>query len=149
MVQKRFKDTAESQNGRENFYLYSAVNPRNGESSSILAPYTNTQWMNLFLKQMSKDLTNQEAFVVMDCASWHKSKDLRIPKNVTIIYLPLYSPELNPIERLWQYLKNNLMKNRMCHSIKLLEDALYEFILKITKDSIKTTCSVNYLTFYV
>ena len=47
----------------------------------------------------------------MDGASWHKSKDLKIPKNIEFMILPAYSPKLNPIERLWKYIKNNFFKN--------------------------------------
>jgi hypothetical protein len=91
--------------GRENLYLYSAINSRNGENFNLFVPYVNTDCMNIFLEQMSKDLEAREAFLIMDCASWHKSKNLKIPGNITIIYLPPYSPELNPVERLWQYIK--------------------------------------------
>lgn len=70
---------------RQNFYLYSTVNPRNGKSSSLLAPNVNTDCMNVFLEQMSRYLGTQEAFLVMDCASWHKSKNLKVPKNIEII----------------------------------------------------------------
>lgn len=135
--------------GRQNFYLYSAVNPRNGEEISLLAPHVNTDCMNIFLEQMSKDLKTREVFLVMDCASWHKSKDLKVPQNITIIYLPPYSPELNPVERLWQYLKDNLIKNKIYDSIKSLEDALCHFICNITDSSVKSICSVNYLPNYL
>ncbi|KAB2977748.1 IS630 family transposase [Wolbachia endosymbiont of Scaptomyza pallida] len=90
--------------GRQNFYLYSAVNPRNGESSSS---NVNTDCMNIFLEQMSQYLGTREAFLVVDCAGWHRSKGLKIPQNITLIYLPPYSPELNLVERLWQYLKDH------------------------------------------
>lgn len=135
--------------GRENFYLYSAINPKNGEDVSLLAPHVNTDCMNIFLEQMSKDLGTREAFLIMDCASWHRSKGLKIPKNITIIYLPPYSPELNPVERFWQHLKDNLIKNKMYDSIKLLENAVSGFIRDITESSIKTICSVNYLSSYL
>lgn len=105
--------------------------------------------MNIFLEQMSKSLGSREAFLVMDCASWHKSKDLKVPKNITVIYLPPYSPKLNPVERFWQYLKNNLIKNKIYDSIKLLEDAVCEFICNIKESSVKTICSVNYLPSYL
>lgn len=127
--------------GRENFYLYSAVNPRKGEDFSLFCPHVNTDCMNIFLEQMSKSLGNKEAFLIMDCASWHRSKALKIPGNITIIYLPPYSPELNPVERFWQYLKDNLIKNRIYDNIKLLENAVSEFIQDITESSIKTICS--------
>lgn len=82
--------------GRQNFYIYSAVNPRSGKKISLLAPYVNTDCMNIFLEQMLKDLGTKEAFLLMDCTSWHRSKSLKIQENITIIYLPPYSPELNP-----------------------------------------------------
>ncbi len=58
--------------GRQNFYIYSVVNPRSGEEISLLAPYVNTDCMNIFLEQMSKDLGRKEAFLVMDYASWRE-----------------------------------------------------------------------------
>ncbi len=79
--------------GRQNFYLYSAVNSRNGESFSLFVPNVNTDCMSIFLGQMSQYLGIREAFLVMDCASWHKSKNLKVPKNIDIIYLPPYSPD--------------------------------------------------------
>ncbi|MGL9731569.1 MAG: transposase [Wolbachia sp.] len=60
--------------GRKNFYLYSAINRKNGEDVSLLAPHVNTDCMNIFSEQMSIDLGSKEAFLITDCASWHRSK---------------------------------------------------------------------------
>ena len=94
---------------------------------------------------MSKDLGSQEAFLVMDCASWHKSKDLKIPKNITIIYLPPYSPELNPVERLWLYIKQHILRNKTYDTIGILEDTLYKFIVDLSCTTIKQVCHLPYL----
>lgn len=131
--------------GRENFYLYSAVNPRNGEETSLLAPYVNTDCMNIFLEQMSKNLKAREAFLIMDCASWHKSKGLKTPENITIIYLPPYSPELNPVERFWLYIKQQILRNKVYDTIGLLEDVLCKFIVSLSSDTIRQVCNVPYL----
>jgi DDE superfamily endonuclease len=131
--------------GRENFYLYSAVNYTNGEDFSLLFPYVNTDCMNIFLEQMSKSLGNKEAFLIMDCASWHKSKGLKTPKNITIIYLPPYSPELNPVERFWQHIKQNILRNKIYDTIGLLEDVLCKFIVSLSPATIKQVCNVPYL----
>jgi transposase len=56
--------------------------------------------MNAFLKILSENHQNQKIAIIMDGAGWHKSKSLEIPKNITIFFLPPYSPELNPVERL-------------------------------------------------
>lgn len=99
--------------GREIFYLYRAVNLRNEVDVSLLAPHVNTGCMNIFLEQMPKDLRTRKAFLIMDCASWHRSKGLKTPENIPIIYLPPYSPKLNTVEKISQHLKDNLMKNKM------------------------------------
>ncbi|OAM02586.1 MAG: hypothetical protein TV42_05890 [Wolbachia endosymbiont of Dactylopius coccus] len=131
--------------GRENFYLYSAVNPRNGESSSLFAPNVNTDCMNIFLEQMSQYLGTREAFLIMDCASWHKSKNLKVPKNIDIIYLPPYSPDLNPVERFWLYIKQNILRNKIYDTIALLESALCKFITSLSHSTIKKLCNAAYL----
>ncbi len=129
--------------GRHNFYLYSAVNPENGESSSLLAPNVNTDCMNVFLEQMSQYLRTRKAFLVMDCASWHKSKNLKVPKNIEIIYLPPYLPEFNPVER---YIKQNILRNKIYDTIALLESTLCKFLTSLASSTIKQLCYVSYLT---
>ena len=64
----------------------------------------------------------------MDGASWHKSKDLKIPKNIEFMILPAYSPELNPIERQWKYIKDNTIKNNFFKNIDLLREKIGKFI---------------------
>lgn len=131
--------------GRQNFYLYSAVNSRIGDSFSLLAPNVNTDCMNIFLEQMSQYLGTREAFLIMDCASWHKSKNLKVPKNIDIIYLPPYSPELNPVERLWLYIKQNILYNNIYNTIPLLETTLCKFIASLSHSTIKQLCNASYL----
>ena len=93
--------------GFENFYVYSAVSPKTWNDCSLLMPYVNSTCMNVFLGYIEKELGREEILLVMDGAGWHKSKGLKIPKNIEIIYLPPYSPELNPVERLWLYSKTH------------------------------------------
>lgn len=134
--------------GFENFYVYSAVSPKSGEEFSFLAPYVNTVCMNLFLEGMSKHLGEKQAFLVMDQAGWHKSKTLVLPHNIKIIYLPPYSPELNPVERLWQHIKNHVLKNKVYQTLSSLEDAVCEFINSLGKEDIISICSLNYMSSY-
>ena len=63
--------------------------------------------MNVFLSEMAKQIDEKDIIMVMDGARWHHSKELKIPPNIEIIYLPPYCPELNPVERLWLYIKQN------------------------------------------
>lgn len=102
--------------------------------------------MNLFLKEMAKELNDAEAIIVMDGAGWHKSADLKIPANIEIVYLPPYSPELNPVERLWLYIKQNIIKNKIYDSLIDLEEAVCKFIReKLNIEILKSICSLSYL----
>jgi transposase len=96
--------------GYKNFYVYTSVDIRNGESFSLLLPEVNTKMMNLYLEELSKEYKDKKILLIMDQAGWHKSKKLKVPENIEIEYQPPYSPELNPVERLWKRLNQVLMK---------------------------------------
>lgn len=130
--------------GFQSFYLYSAINPKTGKDFTLLLPHVNTEFMNVFLEQMSKSLGRKQAFLIMDCAPWHTAKKLVIPRNIRVFHLPAYSPELNPVERLWQDLKANLIKNKIYKTIKDLENAVCNAILKFNPAQIKSICSFDY-----
>jgi len=130
--------------GFKNFYVYSAVDVSSGEDFSLIMPKVNTHAMNAFLDQMSKSLGDKEAVIVMDCAGWHTSKRLEIPTNIEIIFLPPYSPELNPVEKLWQYIKAHTIKNVIYESLSELEGVICEFITNLKTESVALTCSLNH-----
>ena len=107
-------------------------------------PYVNSTCMNVFLEHMEKELDGEEILLVMDGAGWHKSKGLKVPKNIEIIYLPPYSPELNPVERLWLYIKQHTIKNKIYDTISLLEDSICDFIKNLKIEQIKQICNYDY-----
>ena len=135
--------------GFKNFYLYSAVSPSSGDDFSLISPAVDSDCMNMFLQQMSKWLEARKALIVMDQAGWHKSKNLVIPSNIKLFYLPPYSPELNPVERLWKHIKDNVLKNRVFESLDELENQLCCFFRSISRDDIKSICSANYMSCYL
>ena len=77
----------------------------------------------------------------MDGAGWHKSKNLIIPKNIQIVLLKPYCPELIPVEMLWKYIKNNAIKNKVFETLKNLEDEICDFIKNLTSDIVMGICS--------
>jgi transposase len=108
-------------------------------------PYANTECLNVFFKLMSEQYSGQEIIIILDGAGWHKSKALEVPKNITLVFLPPYTPELNPVERLWNYLKSHTLKNRIYDNINTLEIAVCDFIKTFSSDILKSICSANYL----
>lgn len=134
--------------GFESFYLYSAVEPATGYDFTLLFPFVNTNCMSVFLKELSKNI-KEDMIIIMDGAGWHKSKDLIIPKNIQIEFQPAYSPEVNPVERLWRYIKDHILKNQVYKTLKDLETATCNFIKNLSPNTIKSICTmpiVNYLS---
>lgn len=130
--------------GFKNFYVYGAVEPSNGDMFSLILPKVNTELMNLFLQKMSECYRRENIVVVMDGAGWHKSKKLIVPENITILHLPPYSPELNPVERLWLHIKSKTIRNKIYDSLDDLEDLICDFIKNISNAAVAQICSVNW-----
>jgi transposase len=128
--------------GFKNFYLYSSIDSNNGKHFTILLPNVNTDCMNVYLKELSKEIKG-DFILIMDGAGWHKSKNLIIPKNIQIILLPPYCPELNPVERLWRYIKDNTIKNKVFETLTELENLVCKFVRNLGNEIIKNTCFVN------
>ncbi|GHU16296.1 hypothetical protein FACS189472_01040 [Alphaproteobacteria bacterium] len=84
--------------------------------------------MNIFLQELSKIYEGLPIALIIDGAGWHKSDDLEIPENIGIFILPPYSPELNPVERFLEYIKKNILNNRLFETLEEIEEALQAFI---------------------
>ena len=98
---------------REFRYEYAAVSPWDGALDFMTAEKMNTENMSLFLEQVSKAHQDQFIVIVVDGASSHRSKELEIPKNMSFVRLPPYSPELNPAEQIWNTIRREHFANRV------------------------------------
>ncbi len=107
-----------------NAYLFGAICPKRGTGAGLMLPWANTQAMQLHLDEISLYVARKaHAVVLMDRAGWHTAAKLNIPKNITIILLPSRSPELNPVENIWQYLRANYLSNRVFENYDAIIDA--------------------------
>ena len=131
--------------GYSNFYLYAAVDPKGGESFILELPRVDTEVVNIFLKELSEAYTEKNILLIWDQAGYHKAKDLQIPANITIAPLPPYSPELNPAERLWRWLRRHACRNRFFKSLDEQAEALAQAIKTLTAKQIASMCNCNYL----
>jgi transposase len=95
-------------------YLFGAVCPSNGKTEAFISPFVNKDVMRQHMKQIS-DTTEpgRHAVVIIDGAGWHTPDIADELANVTLIKLPPYSPELNPIEQVWQWLRQHCLSNRV------------------------------------
>ena len=105
-------------------YVFSAVCPETGDAGGLITPHVNTAAMNAFLKQFSRELpADVHAAMILDRAGWHVASALRVPDNVTLVHLPPKSPELNPTENLWHYLRSHYWSNRLYKTWEDLKQA--------------------------
>ena len=119
---------------REYSYLFTAVCPETGGTCSLIMPVANTETMDVFLQTLSKQQINERIILCMDKAGWHTTKQLEIPKNIIIWFLPPYSPELNPTELIWRELRTKYFNNKTFDSIENVEKHLVFAINDYTKN---------------
>lgn len=133
------------QPGYTNFYVYSCVSPLTGQHFALFLPSVNTEAMNLFLQELALAFPDQKILIIMDQAGWHRAKDLEVPNSIRIEFLPPYSPELNPVERLWQWLRRHACRNRFFGSQEEIMDSIQSVLSQLTTASLTTLCRANYL----
>lgn len=89
-------------------YIFGAACPARGSAAGMILPYVGTQAMTLHLEEIAKAVApGAQALLILDGAGWHRAKALKTPENITLLKLPPYAPELNPMENVWQYLRAN------------------------------------------
>ena len=98
-------------------YIFGAICPAAGKGAALILPRCTTTAMSLHLKEISKAVAaDAQAVLLVDQAGWHLSGKLDIPDNITIMPLPPKSPELNPVENIWQFIRENWLSNRIFKS---------------------------------
>jgi transposase len=145
---KGSRPRAVRQNGREWLYVLMAVCVGTGASSALIMPELNTGVLNLFLEQFSGELpAGVHAVLIWDGAGYHTSGDLVVPSNVSLIQLPPYSPELNPVENLWHYLRAHHWSNREYDSYQDLQREAVRSVCAVCDDAerLKSVCNAEYV----
>ena len=144
---KGSRPTALQQTEYEWVYLFGAVNPRTGDSSALLAPTVNTDYMNHHLRFISEQAGPEvHVVLVLDRAGWHLSKALQVPENITLLPLPPYSPELNPVERLWAFLRSHYLSNRAYEDYDDLFDSCGAAWNQLTPEQLSSICRTQWIT---
>ena len=108
-------------------YLFGAVCPQRGAGADLVMPRANTESLNAHLIEIADSIApDAHAVLIMDGAGWHKSDDLVVPENISLLKLPPYAPELNPVEMIWQYLRRNKLAHRLYETYEDIVEACCE-----------------------
>ena len=127
-------------------YLYAAVNPATGASSAMLAPTVNAAYMTEHLRFVGRQVApGAHAVLVLDGAGWHVAKALEVPANITLLHLPPYSPKLNPVERVWAFLRGHYLSNRVFTDYDELFDVTAAAWNRLDEDRLKSICRTEWI----
>jgi hypothetical protein len=110
-------------------YIFGAICPKDGKGAALVLPHCNSHAMNLHLAEISNAIApGAHAALLVDQAGWHLSDKLVVPPNITIVPLPPKCPELNPVENIWQFMRDNWLSNRVFQSYdNILDHCCYSW----------------------
>ena len=98
-------------------YIFGAICPKKGKGAGLVMPWCDTPAMAAHLAEISQSVDpGAHAVLMLDQAGWHMSAKLAVPDNITLLPLPPRSPELNPVENIWQFMRDNWLSNRVFKS---------------------------------
>lgn len=135
------------QQSRQYINVFGAVCPATGQTQAMSSPVVNTEAMNVFLKIISEANEGYEVVVFMDRAGWHTANALDVPENVHIEYLPPYSPQLNPAEHIWEYLRMYWTGNRYYNILDDLVQTIGNGFEQLFKNPsiVKSLCNFSWI----
>jgi transposase len=123
----------------DNLYLFGAFSPITGESCLLELPHCNSTSFQVFINELSKKNPTEFKVVVLDNGAFHHARSLVIPDNVAFTFLPPYSPELNPAEKMWRYFKDRVSMIAY-NNLEALQQQLSHITKQISFDLIKSIC---------
>ncbi|NTV67369.1 MAG: hypothetical protein HGB06_06750 [Chlorobaculum sp.] len=116
---------------------------------TLIIPHVNSEFMQLFLVEVAARRPKDRIAMILDGPGWHRSSTLKIPRNMLLISLPTYAPELNPVEHLWdELLREKTFGNVLFDSIEALEEHL-EVSLKAMELNTQKVHSIVAWTWFI
>lgn len=128
----------------EYYYIYGLVEPRSGCSFFYEFSHLNTTCFQVFLEKFSQQFNQEIHLLQVDNAPCHTAKKLQIPQNIILFFQPPYCPEVNPIERFWLFLKNQICWS-LFESLDVLKDKIANLLNSISQKTIQSLTGWNYI----
>jgi transposase len=123
----------------DNLYLFGAFSPITGCSHILEMPHCNASTLQCFLDYVSQQKPQEFKIMILDNGAFHHAKKLNIPNNIALLFLPPYSPELNPAEKMWRYFKDRVSMIAY-NNIEMLQNQLSEIIKELNESIVKSIC---------
>lgn len=137
----------ETNGAREKDCVIGTVCPANGKTFFLQTEWMDSLIVSAFFKELSIFYPDKKHLIIADNVSYHKNqggKEYPLPENIELFFLPAYSPDLNPIERLWKYFKDEFLNNNLFKNLVEIKENVYEGLKSIINslDLVKNICSI-------
>jgi transposase len=119
---------------REYTHAFGAVSPCDGTFDSLVLPVVTAEAMSIFLAEVARRHPEEFILMFLDGAGWHRAKNLVVPENMRLEALPPYSPQLNPVEHIWEESREKWFANKVFHSLEAVEARLVEALVALEND---------------
>ena len=141
---KGVKPIQKVQHKFDNYYVYGAVEPISGESFFLELSHLNSECFQIFLDEFHSSYPDDFIIMPLDNGAFHKAKKLVVPDNIMLLFIPPYSPELNPIERLWQDIKDEISCS-VYETLDELKEAVAEVLRRYSHQDIASLTGYQYI----
>ena len=131
---KGFRPEVGMQIVREYTYAFGAVSPHDGTLDSLVLPVVTAEAMSIFLAEVARRHPKEFILMILDGAGWHRANNLTVPENMRLEALPPYSPQLNPVEHIWDEIREKWFTNEVFNSMEAVEDRLVEALVALEND---------------
>jgi len=147
-AQKPIRPELPNRIARHYTYVYGAISPLDGSSDFLILPSMRKEAFDYFLKELSRRYPDEHIALILDGAASHRSENVDVPENITLIGLPPYSPQLNPIENLWKVMRERFFPNLDFDCMNRLEQNLCDALthLEQTPEIIRSVTGYKWFT---
>jgi transposase len=128
----------------KSLYLFGAFSPITGDHFELEMPYCNTDTFQIFLDEFSKNSPDEFIVLLLDNGAFNKAQKLIIPKNIALLFIPPYSPELNPAEKIWWKMKRSF-SGKLHKTLNRVSEFIRNEVIIITNEQVKNTCRYEYI----
>lgn len=127
----------------DNLYLFGTFSPITGNHFLLEMPHCNSQTFQLFMNNFSQQQPSEFKIIILDNGAFHHAACLEVPKNMALVFLPPYSPELNPAEKMWRHFKDRVSMIAY-ENLEMLQTKISEITKLLNRQVIQSICSTEF-----